>query len=121
MGACITYQGVEDDSFYAEVNTRNFKNLISDTSYDLNTYLDLAKEVLKNEDISNMDDIIKDALIKTSDNGDPYTVIKRQANQLKDTNYNDIILSSLNAYNAKNNPTFIQGQRYLWDQNLWVL
>jgi hypothetical protein len=33
-GACMTYQGVEDDSFYAEVNTRNFKNLISDTSYD---------------------------------------------------------------------------------------
>ncbi len=112
-GACITNQGVEDDSFYAEVNTRNFKNLISDTSYDLNTYLDLAKEVLKNEDISNMDDIIKDALIKTSDNGDPYTVIKRQANQLKDTNYNDIILSSLNAYNAKYNPTFLQGQRSL--------
>jgi len=106
-GACITYQGVEDDHFYALVNTRNFKNLISDTSYDLQTYLDLAKEVLKNEDISNMDDIIKDALIKTSDNGDPYTVIKRQANQLKDTNYNDIILSSLNAYNVKNNPTFI--------------
>ena len=112
-GACITDQGVEDDSFYAEVNTRNFKNLISDTSYDLQTYLDLAKDVLKNEDISNMDDIIKDALIKTSDNGDPYTVIKRQANQLKDTNYNDIILSSLNAYNVKNNPTFIQGQRSL--------
>jgi hypothetical protein len=60
-----------------------------------------------------MIDIIKDALIKTSDNGDPYTVIKRQANQLKDTNYNDIILSSLNAYNVKNNPTFLQGQRSL--------
>ncbi len=57
-GACITYQGVEDDSFYAEVNTRNFKNLISDTSYDLQTYLDLAKDILKNEDITNMDDII---------------------------------------------------------------
>jgi hypothetical protein len=112
-GACMTYQGVEDDSFYAEVNTRNFKNLISDTSYDLQTYLDLAKEILKNEDIANMDNIIKDALIKTSDNGDPYTVIKRQANQLKDTNYNDIILSSLNAYNVKNNPTFLQGQRSL--------
>jgi len=112
-GACMTYQGVDDDHFYAQVTTRNFKNLISDTEYDLQTYLDLAKEVLKNEDIANMDNIIKDALIKTSDNGDPYTVIKRQANQLKDTNYNDIILSSLNAYNAKNNPTFLQGQRSL--------
>ena len=112
-GACITYQGVEDDSFYAEVKTRNFKNLISDTSYDLNTYLDLAKEVLKNEDVTNMDNIIKDALIKTSDNGDPHTVIKRQANQLKDTNYNDILLSSLNAYNAKYNPNYFQGQQSL--------
>ena len=108
--ACINYQGVDDDHFYAEVNPRNFKNLISDTEYDLQTYLDLAKEILKNEDITNMDNIIKDALIKTSDNGDPYTVIKRQANQLEGTNYNDILLSSLYKYNAKYNPTFLQGQ-----------
>jgi hypothetical protein len=108
--ACINYQGVDDDHFYAEVNPRNFKNLISDTEYDLQTYLDLAKDVLKNEDVTNMDNIIKDALIKTTDNGDPYTVIKRQANQLEGTNYNDILLSSLNAYNAKYNPTFLQGQ-----------
>ncbi len=110
--ACITSQGVDDDDFRPDVRSRNLKNLISDTTYDQNVYLDLAKEVLKNSDVSNMEDIIKGALIVTQDNGNPYTVIRRQANQLQDTNFNDILLTSLKMYNAKYNPNYMQQRSF---------
>ena len=110
--ACITSQGVDDDDFRPDVRSRNLKNLISDTTYDQNVYLDLAKEVLKNSDVSNMEDIIKGALIVTQDNGNPYTVIKRQANQLQGTNFNDILLTSLKMYNAKYNPNYMQQRSF---------
>lgn len=110
--ACITSQGVDDDDFYPDVDKRNFRNLISDTTYDQNIYLDLATEVLKNSDVSNMDDIIKGALIVTQDNGNPYTVIRRQANQLQGTTFNDILLTSLKMYNAKYNPNYMQQRSF---------
>ena len=110
--ACITSQGVDDDDFYPDVRSRNLKNLISDTTYDQNIYLDLAREVLKNSDVSNMDDIIKGALIVTQDNGNPYTVIRRQANQLQGTTFNDILLTSLKMYNAKYNPNYMQQRSF---------
>ena len=106
--ACITSQGVDDDDFYPDVTSRNLKNLISDTTYNQDVYIDLATEVLKNSDVSNMDDIIKGALIVTQDNGNPYTVIRRQANQLQGTTFNDILLTSLKMYNAKYNPNYMQ-------------
>lgn len=104
--ACITSQGVDDDDFYPDVDKRNFRNLISDTTYNQDVYIDLATEVLKNSDVSNMDDIIKGALIVTQDNGNPYTVIRRHANQLQGTTFNDILLTSLKMYNAKYNPNY---------------
>ena len=110
--ACITSQGVDDDDFRPDVRSRNLKNLISDTTYDQNVYLDLAKEVLKNSDVSNMEDIIKGALIVTQDNGNPYTVIRRQANQLQGTTFNDILLTSLKMYNAKYNPNYMQQRSF---------
>ena len=110
--ACITSQGVDDDDFYPDVDKRNFRNLISDTTYNQDVYIDLATEVLKNSDVSNMDDIIKGALIVTQDNGNPYTVIRRQANQLQDTNFNDILLTSLKMYNAKYNPNYMQQRSF---------
>ena len=110
--ACISNQGVDDDDFRPDVRSRNLKNLISDTTYDQNVYLDLAKEVLKNSDVSNMEDIIKGALIITQDNGNPYTVIRRQANQLQGTNFNDILLTSLKMYNAKYNPNYMQQRSF---------
>ena len=106
--ACITSQGVDDDDFYPDVRSRNLKNLISDTTYNQDVYIDLATEVLKNSDVSNMDDIIKGALIVTQDNGNPYTVIRRHANQLQGTTFNDILLTSLKMYNAKYNPNYMQ-------------
>lgn len=110
--ACITSQGVDDDDFHPDVRSRNLKNLISDTTYDQNVYIDLAREVLKNSDVSNMDDIIKGALIVTQDNGNPYTVIRRQANQLQGTTFNDILLTSLKMYNAKYNPNYMQQRSF---------
>ena len=110
--ACITSQGVDDDDFYPDVDKRNFRNLISDTTYNQDVYIDLATEVLKNSDVSNMDDIIKGALIVTQDNGNPYTVIRRQANQLQGTNFNDILLTSLKMYNAKYNPNYMQQRSF---------
>jgi hypothetical protein len=110
--ACITSQGVDDDDFYPDVRSRNLKNLISDTTYDQNVYIDLAREVLKNSDVSNMDDIIKGALIVTQDNGNPYTVIRRHANQLQGTTFNDILLTSLKMYNAKYNPNYTQQRSF---------
>ena len=110
--ACITSQGVDDDDFYPDVRSRNLKNLISDTTYDQDVYIDLATEVLKNSDVSNMDDIIKGALIVTQDNGNPYTVIRRQANQLQGTTFNDILLTSLKMYNAKYNPNYMQQRSF---------
>ena len=110
--ACITSQGVDDDDFHPDVRSRNLKNLISDTTYDQDVYIDLAKEVLKNSDVSNMDDIIKGALIVTQDNGNPYTVIRRQANQLQGTTFNDILLTSLKMYNAKYNPNYMQQRSF---------
>ena len=110
--ACITSQGVDDDDFYPDVDKRNFRNLISDTTYNQDVYIDLATEVLKNSDVSNMDDIIKGALIVTQDNGNPYTVIRRQANQLQGTTFNDILLTSLKMYNAKYNPNYMQQRSF---------
>ena len=110
--ACITSQGVDDDDFYPDVRSRNLKNLISDTTYNQDVYIDLATEVLKNSDVSNMDDIIKGALIVTQDNGNPYTVIRRQANQLQGTTFNDILLTSLKMYNAKYNPNYMQQRSF---------
>jgi hypothetical protein len=110
--ACITSQGVDDDDFHPDVRSRNLKNLISDTTYDQNVYIDLAREVLKNSDVSNMDDIIKGALIVTQDNGNPYTVIRRQANQLQGTTFNDILFTSLKMYNAKYNPNYMQQRSF---------
>lgn len=110
--ACITSQGVDDDDFQPDVRSRNLKNLISDTTYDQNVYIDLATEVLKNSNVSNMDDIIKGALIVTQDNGNPYTVIRRQANQLQGTTFNDILLTSLKMYNAKYNPNYMQQRSF---------
>jgi hypothetical protein len=110
--ACITSQGVDDDDFYPDVDKRNFRNLISDTTYNQDVYIDLATEVLKNSDVSNMDDIIKGALIVTQDNGNPYTVIRRQANQLQGTTFNDILLTSLKMYNAKYNPNYTQQRSF---------
>ena len=110
--ACITNQGVDDDDFHPDVRSRNLKNLISDTTYDQDVYIDLATEVLKNSDVSNMDDIIKGALIVTQDNGNPYTVIRRQANQLQGTTFNDILLTSLKMYNAKYNPNYMQQRSF---------
>lgn len=110
--ACITSQGVDDDDFYPDVDKRNFRNLISDTTYNQDVYIDLAREVLKNSDVSNMDDIIKGALIVTQDNGNPYTVIRRQANQLQGTTFNDILLTSLKMYNAKYNPNYMQQRSF---------
>lgn len=110
--ACITSQGVDDDDFRPDVRSRNLKNLISDTTYDQNVYIDLAREVLKNSDVSNMDDIIKGALIVTPDYGNPYTVIRRQANQLQGTTFNDILLTSLKMYNAKYNPNYMQQRSF---------
>ena len=110
--ACITSQGVDDDDFYPDVDKRNFRNLISDTTYNQDVYIDLATEVLKNSDVSNMDDIIKGALIVTQDNGNPYTVIRRHANQLQGTTFNDILLTSLKMYNAKYNPNYTQQRSF---------
>ena len=110
--ACITSQGVDDDDFYPDVRSRNLKNLISDTTYNQDVYIDLATEVLKNSDVSNMDDIIKGALIVTQDNGNPYTVIRRHANQLQGTTFNDILLTSLKMYNAKYNPNYMQQRSF---------
>ena len=110
--ACITNQGVDDDDFHPDVRSRNLKNLISDTTYNQDVYIDLATEVLKNSDVSNMDDIIKGALIVTQDNGNPYTVIRRQANQLQGTTFNDILLTSLKMYNAKYNPNYMQQRSF---------
>ena len=110
--ACITSQGVDDDDFRPDVRSRNLKNLISDTTYNQDVYIDLATEVLKNSDVSNMDDIIKGALIVTQDNGNPYTVIRRQANQLQGTTFNDILLTSLKMYNAKYNPNYMQQRSF---------
>ena len=110
--ACITSQGVDDDDFHPDVRSRNLKNLISDTTYNQDVYIDLATEVLKNSDVSNMDDIIKGALIVTQDNGNPYTVIRRQANQLQGTTFNDILLTSLKMYNAKYNPNYMQQRSF---------
>ena len=110
--ACITSQGVDDDDFYPDVDKRNFRNLISDTTYNQDVYIDLATEVLKNSDVSNMDDIIKGALIVTQDNGNPYTVIRRHANQLQGTTFNDILLTSLKMYNAKYNPNYMQQRSF---------
>jgi hypothetical protein len=110
--ACITSQGVDDDDFHPDVRSRNLKNLISDTTYDQNVYIDLAREVLKNSDVSNMDDIIKGALIVTQDNGNPYTVIRRHANQLQGTTFNDILFTSLKMYNAKYNPNYMQQRSF---------
>ena len=110
--ACITNQGVDDDDFHPDVRSRNLKNLISDTTYNQDVYIDLATEVLKNSDVSNMDDIIKGALIVTQDNGNPYTVIRRQANQLQGTTFNDILLTSLKMYNAKYNPNYTQQRSF---------
>ena len=110
--ACITSQGVDDDDFHPDVRSRNLKNLISDTTYNQDVYIDLATEVLKNSDVSNMDDIIKGALIVTQDNGNPYTVIRRQANQLQGTTFNDILLTSLKMYNAKYNPNYTQQRSF---------
>ena len=110
--ACITSQGVDDDDFHPDVRSRNLKNLISDTTYNQDVYIDLATEVLKNSDVSNMDDIIKGALIVTQDNGNPYTVIRRHANQLQGTTFNDILLTSLKMYNAKYNPNYMQQRSF---------
>lgn len=112
--ACISHQGVDDDSFYPSISKREIKNLISDTEYSYETYFDLAKEVLKDDDISNMDDIIKDYLKRSEDERyDPYLVLKRQSNQLEGTNYTDILYNSMKMYNAKNNPGVFQGQQAL--------
>lgn len=114
--ACITSQGVDDDDFHPDVRSRNLKNLISDTQYDIQTYLELAKSALINTDISNMDTIIKSSLIRGTndeDRTDPYITLKRQSNQLPDTNYSDILYKSLKMYNAKYNPNVFQGQKSL--------
>lgn len=112
--ACISHQGVDDDSFYPSISKRDIKNLISDTEYSYETYFDLAKEVLKNDDISNMDDIIKASLKRSEDERyDPYLVLKRQSNQLEGTNYTDILYNSVKIYNARNNPGVFQGQQAL--------
>jgi hypothetical protein len=112
--ACISHQGVDDDSFYPSISKREIKNLISDTEYSYETYFDLAKEVLKDDDISNMDDIIKASLKRSEDERyDPYLVLKRQSNQLEGTNYTDILYNSVKIYNARNNPGVFQGQQAL--------
>lgn len=112
--ACISHQGVDDDSFYPSISKRDIKNLISDTEYSYETYFDLAKEVLKDDDISNMDDIIKASLKRSEDERyDPYLVLKRQSNQLEGTNYTDILYNSVKIYNARNNPGVFQGQQAL--------
>lgn len=115
--ACISSEGVDDDDFYPSIHARDLKNLISDTDYSYDTYFDLAREVLKDSDISNMDHIIKDSLIRLGggegDRLNPYDVIKRHADSLKDTNYNNILLTSLNMYNEKYNPSFFTGQQTL--------
>ena len=115
-GACVNADSPTDDNFYIDVDRSNFRNLISDTQYDLQTYLDFAKVALTNTDISNMDTIIKSSLIKgvtDEDRTDPYITLKRQTNQLPDTNYSDILYKSLKMYNAKYNPNFLQGQKSL--------
>lgn len=112
--ACISNQGVDDDSFYPSISKRDIKNLISDTEYSYETYFDLAKEVLKDDDISNMDDIIKASLKRSEDEKyDPYLILKRQSNQLEGTNYTDILFNSAKIYNARNNPGVFQGQQAL--------
>lgn len=112
--ACISHQGVDDDNFYPSISKREIKNLISDTEYSYETYFDLAKEVLKDDDISNMDDIIKASLKRSEDERyDPYLVLKRQSNQLEGTNYTDILYNSVKIYNARNNPGVFQGQQAL--------
>lgn len=115
-GAGVNADSPTDDNFYININSRNFKNLISDTQYDLQTYLDFAKVALTNTDISNMDTIIKSSLIKgvtDDDRNDPYITLKRQSNQLPDTNYSDILYKSLKMYNSKYNPNIFQGQQSL--------
>jgi len=80
-GACVNADSPTDDNFYIDVDSRNFRNLISDTQYDLQTYLDFAKVALTNTDISNMDTIIKSSLIRgvdDEDRTDPYITLKRQ-------------------------------------------
>ena len=114
--ASVNADSPTDDNFYIDVDRRNFRNLISDTQYDVQTYLELAKSALTNTDISNMDTIIKSSLIKgvnDEDRTDPYITLKRQSNQLPDTNYSDILYKSLKMYNAKYNPNFLQGQKSL--------
>jgi hypothetical protein len=114
--ASVNADSPTDDNFYININSRNFRNLISDTQYDVQTYLEFAKSALTNTDISNMDTIIKSSLIKgvnDEDRTDPYITLKRQSNQLPDTNYSDILYKSLKMYNAKYNPNFLQGQKSL--------
>jgi len=114
--ASVNADSPTDDNFYIDVDRRNFRNLISDTQYDVQTYLEFAKSALTNTDISNMDTIIKSSLIKgvnDEDRTDPYITLKRQSNQLPDTNYSDILYKSLKMYNAKYNPNFLQGQKSL--------
>ena len=114
--ASVSENAPDGDDFYPDVDKRNFRNLISDTQYDVQTYLEFAKSALINTDISNMDTIIKSSLIKgvtDEDRTDPYITLKRQTNQLPDTNYSDILYNSLKMYNAKYNPNFLQGQKSL--------
>lgn len=114
--ACISSQGVDDDSFHPYLDKRNIENLISDTEYSVDTYFDLAKEALKDNDIANMDNIIKDSLIRRDgDRFNPYDILKRHSNQLQDTNYTDILYNSIKMYNAKYNPGIFQGQKTLPD------
>lgn len=114
--ASVSENAPDGDDFYPDVDKRNFRNLISDTQYDVQTYLEFAKSALTNTDISNMDTIIKSSLIKgvtDDDRTDPYITLKRQTNQLPDTKYTDLLYKSLKMYNAKYNPNVFQGQKSL--------
>lgn len=111
--ACMNNQGVDDDDFYPQISTIDLKNLISDTQYDVDTYLEFARKALTSKDIQTMDNIIKNSLRRTYDNVDPYDTLIRHSDMLKGTTYNDILLSSLRMYNNKYNPSYSQGQRSL--------